>query len=113
MATYAQYVIWAGIRKEEYLEYEPISELLEKARASGGVEKEDLKFEEIYMHGESIGIGVVIREMSWSSSIEEDNFFDLGICKRVERMEEKIREIFKKEGIPISVGIYHHIDLGG
>ncbi len=64
------------------------------------------------MHGESVGIGFVIQEISWSSSIEEDNFFDLGICKRAERMEEKIREIFKSEGIMISIGIYHHIDPG-
>ena len=112
MGTYAVYRLWAGVTQDELTEVDHpfIDEVLDNPR---GVKKEGLSFENISMHGETVGLGVEVKELNWEVEINEANAFDSTICAKATEALHLVNQIFKKLGIPLTAKLYHHIDLGG
>ncbi|MBI4449492.1 hypothetical protein HY634_00350 [Candidatus Uhrbacteria bacterium] len=65
------------------------------------------------MHGEIVGIGVVIHEFGWTTEIDAENTYDPTVGERARDVLERVRRIFVQEGVRVKVGLYHHLDLGG
>lgn len=112
MGTYAVYRVWVGIRKDEFGDAS-VPFLERVLKSFGKVKEHNLCFESIDMHGEIVGMGVVVKELSWTPSIGEENEFDSLIGLNAEGILLQVRNIFIKNGIKAEPKLYHHIDLGG
>ncbi len=113
MGTYAVYEVWAGVLIAQADKNNPfVKRVLSSCE---GVEKDGLLFESISMHGESIGIGVRIEQLSWQAQIGGANWYDTTIANSASKTLKRVEETFKKLGIALIVPprLYHHIDLGG
>ncbi|MDP3771415.1 MAG: hypothetical protein Q8R16_03895 [bacterium] len=118
MSTYAEYWLWAGIARDRHGKWAIEGEwppFLTAVRKSGldGVERDGLRFVGISMHGENVGIGVVIHEFGWTTEIGVKNAYDPAISERARDVLERVRHIFAQEGVRARVELYHHLDLGG
>ena len=118
MSTYAEYYLWAGIARDSDGEWRfegESSSLLEEVAAGGlgGVERDGLRFVEIDMHGVSVGVGVVIAELSWETAIGKANEFDPSVGDRARDILQRVQAVFAADGIRVVVKLYHHLDLGG
>ena len=111
MGTYAVYKMWAGVLLTQVDEDNPF---IKKVLSSYDfVKKDNLLFEGIGMHGDKVGIGVKIQELSWEVEIGSSNFYDVTITNKAIDICKKVAETFKKLGVSCEPRIFHHIDLGG
>ncbi|MEK7584246.1 MAG: hypothetical protein AAB490_03305 [Patescibacteria group bacterium] len=112
MGTYAVYRLWAGVTQGELADVNHpfIDEVMDNI---GGVEKEGVKFVSIGMHGETIGLGVEVKELNWEVEINETNSFDPTICEKAIKVLHLVNRVFKDLSISVTAKLYHHIDLGG
>jgi hypothetical protein len=76
MSTYAKYKVWVGIRKEDLpgIDNAFIDSISDTFR---GIEVDGLEIVEISMHGETVGIGVIVSELDWDDHISLFNYFGL------------------------------------
>lgn len=118
MGTYAEWRLWVGISKQDY-DLDDMSpdakSFINKVMESWAdpVERDNLDIVSIGMHGETVGFGVVISELSWGTEIEEGNVFDPFIAEHAQEVQLTLNKIFDELGIPNRAVIYHHLDLGG
>lgn len=117
MSTYAVWKLWMGIPSQE------ISRAAASAEGKAFLDKmsrdepyslgEGLKIENIYMHGEAVGIGIELMELDWTTKIGPKNVFSDDRTKVVNCAIE-LKKLFSKFGLPADkMRLYHHIDLGG
>lgn len=116
MSTYAQWVLWVGLNEE----YIPVDGLPEKAQAFLNTIREAKKprkytglvIESITMHGEMVGIGVVIHELGWETELQSQNVFDLSIVNRAQEVQRQLNALFDTYDLFLRATIFHHLDLG-
>ncbi|MEI6378034.1 MAG: hypothetical protein WCO55_00075 [Candidatus Falkowbacteria bacterium] len=115
MSTFAEYRIWAGV-PDDLLSVED-DELLEELRLGShsvfSYGKNTYEYGEQYMHGEKIGFGVTIKELSWDSELTEENDYDPAQVKVTSVILRIVKAKFKELGIEAIPRLYHHLDLGG
>lgn len=117
MGTYAQYLVWTGIKNKEIPHPEElptetqdlIFRLAEGGRHSAG----SVQIQEIYMHGRSVGIGAIVHTLNWEVELTPDNVFDTAVTPRALIALASVWQALETLGIFIEPKIYHHIDLGG
>jgi hypothetical protein len=73
----------------------------------------DICIEQIYMHGEGVGLGVKVVDFGWTTEIGEDNIFDPTKITEAQELVPKVQEIFNDLGLGFNIQIFHHLDLGG
>ncbi|HRZ33994.1 MAG TPA: hypothetical protein P5548_03810 [Candidatus Moranbacteria bacterium] len=112
MGTHAEYVLWVGVPSENigYIQHPFIKAIEENFE---GVEKDGLIFKTIAMHGRTVGIGVVVQEMSWTPELNDSNLYHPSVAKEAEKTLRKVNSIFKKMKLSLPFRIFEHIDLGG
>ncbi|HEY9585732.1 MAG TPA: hypothetical protein VJJ02_04055 [Candidatus Paceibacterota bacterium] len=119
MGTYVVHRIWVGIAKQDVPE-----ELIEKleshsngCKGSEGTDKTpgfSFSLQEIHMHGETIGYGMVVHELDWKTTEEKPEIFEYHKYQlAVEGAQARLEHLFEKLRLPLRVHPYHHIDLGG
>lgn len=117
MGTHATWVLWVGIRNDELKagKLTPAGKHVLGALDQNGEYQvyDDLKLEEIPMHGESIGIGVRVLELDWDTELTERNIFPLFDARQATMHSATLERIFSSWGIKGPVRMYHHVDLGG
>lgn len=111
MGTHAIYFLWVGVKKED-LEISG-EELIEKVKSLNLNKGFELKIQPIHMHGEVIGYGEVICEMSWDTEPQLCEMFRPQNLRHLEFVSREITDAFQKLNISVIPKLYHHIDLGG
>ena len=119
MGTYAHYYLWAGVldtdlaKQHLSAEFEPFLGTLEEAHTP--TERDGLSFQLIRMHGETIGYGVILKDLDWITTEDRPESPDLEFLGTLAASLEKVRSTFKKLGLPETApcNLYHHLDLGG
>ncbi len=122
MSTYTTYYVWVGITRFDIDnsadELQPALErFLSRLRKNyDGIECGGIKLETVAMHGETIGYGALVHELKWITTDERPLELDLASLKsKGEELKLNVTNVFSSIGLPdsISVGVYHHVDLGG
>jgi len=116
MSTYAYWRLWVGVTLEGVKGPLPDN----AAKIIDGI-MDDFKPQEfdgmevgaIHMHGQEVGLGVVVQEMSWGTEIDKKNRFDSKSLRKADKLVPRLRTLFRSWGIRGKVCVYHHIDLGG
>lgn len=111
MATYAVYRIWVGLSRKQYENIENNDFLDKVFKSFDPVEISGLKFQNIYMRRETVGVGVIVEELNWTSEIAESNVYDIEITDRALRIATQVYVLLISLGIFAEAKIYHHIDL--
>ncbi len=116
MSTYAEWRLWVGISQDNYLleELPQTAEAFidEVMRSFNPVQRDNLAIQSIGMHGETVGIGVVIHELNWETEIGEQNVFDPTIITKAKETQIALNKVFDDVGMHLRANIYNHIDLG-
>lgn len=115
MSTHAKYYLWAGCTRED-LAGAPATadEFIGSVVACvdpSGIERGGLRFVSIDLHEETVGIGVVVVELDWTTEIGAENVYDLGIAERVRDVLARVRTVFRDLGITAEPKLYHHVEL--
>lgn len=113
MGTHAVYQIWVGVHvsviEEKDLDPEIFALKKERFGPSQG------SCEEIFMHGHTIGHGVLIHEMDWIVADDLPQTPDLlAYAKKAGEVRISLEGALRNRGLPdaVSVALFHHIDLG-
>jgi hypothetical protein len=113
--TYAHYKLWAGVLLRDLPDAgRDISFVSYILDSLDGVDESGQKFTSINMHTSTVGVGVEIVDLDWTTEEEGPTIFDPSIVTvtAAETLHE-VNEIFKAHGIRVTVKLYHHLDLGG
>lgn len=116
MSTYARWRLWVGAQIECIdLSEAPaiIHERLDQLQGGESYEVEGLKLEAIDMHGETIGLGVIVAELGWKTEIGPENVFDEKKVATALMLVPRVEKAFRDMGIAAQIFVMHHIDLGG
>ena len=115
MSTYVEYVIWAGVPSDDLStpDAEALEALCADNKSSFSHERLRYEFCEVYMHGEEIGCGVIIKTLDWEPSLAEENEYNPTEAKVAKAILKIVKAKFKELGIVAIPRLYHHIDLGG
>jgi|GEM_PF-2047799 len=118
MGIIAEWCFWVGLSELDY----DLFEMPEGAKTfiemvmepwAEPVNRDDLEIVSIGMHGETIGFGVIIYELSWETDIKTSNVFDPVMVAHAQEVQITLNKIFDQVGIAQRAALYHHINLGG
>lgn len=116
MSTYARWVLWVGAEMG-WMDFTEASrhtdEILDQIRKGKPYERDGLKIQYIYMHGEEVGLGVEVVDLHWTDKLDDKNVFDSAKIKEAEELISKVDDILASLGITAKIVVRHHVDLGG
>jgi hypothetical protein len=114
MGTHAVWQLWVGATADDLTDAPPSTdEMFDRmSDKDENVLIDGLEIKAIYMHGELVGYGVIISELSWQADLGPDNFFSPELVSRAQEAAVKLQQIFERLGLNPQVRLLHHIDLG-
>lgn len=78
------------------------------------IEKDGITIDTVFMHGGEVGVGVVIKELSWDFKIGKENELNVSDIKdATDRVMREVASVLQGLDARLTPKVYHHIDFGG
>lgn len=119
MGTYAVYRVWVGLTEKaldrlNLFDHPFVKEILDSPLSrDDDADRNSLKFEEIFMHGRRVGIGVIVYELEWTDEIDATNLYDPSIADKTIETVVRVGRVFSYRKILMIPEMFHCLDLGG
>jgi hypothetical protein len=114
--TYAYYRLWAGVLlKDADVDNDFIKRVLNTLEPIREMGTGGYHFSRIHMHGETVGIGVEIIDLDWTTVEEGPSEYrevDSWIGDP-DSILSSVEKALRGYGVEARAKLYHHIDLGG